>query len=239
MVWVVEHENLKLGGKLRSSGISHSLKAAIFDMDGVLIDSHPVHRLAWKEFLQSIGRTVSDRELDFILDGRKRAEILQYFLGKLSRQELEEHGRRKDELLAKLANSIKPLPGVVTFLKKLRQKGVVTAVATSAAGSRARFTLKRLRMLQCFRVVVTGDDVCQGKPDPAIYNLTCTRLNVHPSRAVAIEDAVSGVVSAKRAGLHCVAVSTHQPAWKLTEAGADHVIEGFQETSIRVLESLL
>ena len=215
------------------------LEAAIFDMDGVLIDSHPAHRQAWKSFLSSMGREVDDAELDFILDGRKRGDILRYFLGELSDPELQEYGRRKDDFFQQIATATKPIPGVLRFLGKLRRKGVVTAVATSAAGSRARSTLARLQILKLFGAVVTGDDVSAGKPNPAVYQITCSRLKVAPQNAIAIEDAVSGVLAAKRAGLRCVAISAHQSSRKLKEAGADYVISDFRAASIKNLEPLL
>lgn len=215
------------------------LQAAIFDMDGVLIDSHPVHREAWKKFLHSIKRDISERELEFILDGRKRSDILRYFLGDISDAELEKHGQRKDELFQQSASQIQTVPGVLSFLGKLQDKGLRTAVATSAAGIRARSTLTRLRLMRRFGVVITGDDVSEGKPDPAIYQMACARLGVEPDTAFAVEDAVSGVLAAKRAGLRCVAVSSHQSDEKLRAAGADYVIPDFGEDSVGRLQALL
>ena len=216
-----------------------SVQAAIFDMDGVLIDSHPVHREAWKNFLHSIGRDVSEQELDFILDGRKRSEILRRFLGDVSTAELEEYGRRKDKLFKQISSRIQPVPGVLSLLSRLEGQGVKAAVATSAAGTRARSTLTRLHLMRWFSVVVTGDDVAEGKPSPAIYQLACAQLGVEPNCALAVEDAVSGVLAAKRAGLQCVAICTHQSDEKLRAAGADYVIPDFGDNSVRRLQALL
>lgn len=65
------------------------LSAVIFDMDGVIIDSHPAHRAAWRTFLREIGRKVTETELDFVLDGRKRSEILRHFLGNSRKTKFE------------------------------------------------------------------------------------------------------------------------------------------------------
>src|ERR1700758_3891223 len=78
------------------------IRGVVFDMDGVLIDSHPVHRSAWRKFLTSIGRRTTDTELEFILDGRKREEILRYFLGDLPPEQIEEYGIRKDKMLREI-----------------------------------------------------------------------------------------------------------------------------------------
>src|SRR6202140_3040754 len=88
------------------------LQAVIFDMDGVLIDSHPAHRKTWRRFLHSMGRDVTNHELDFILDGRKRAEILRYFRGEISEVQLEEHGKRKDDSFQDLGMGVKPYPAI-------------------------------------------------------------------------------------------------------------------------------
>lgn len=202
-------------------------QAVIFDMDGVIIDSHPAHRKAWLKFLHSMGREVTDQELDFILDGRKRAEILRHFLGDLSEEKLTEHGKRKDDFFQHLELEVKPVPGILSFLNDLRKRKIAVAVATSASQSRAHSTLARLHLTSTFDVIITGGDVANGKPDPAIYRQACEGLNVAPGNALAIEDAVSGIRAARGAGLRCVGVSIHQVAHDLIAAGADCVIENF------------
>ena len=89
------------------------LRGFVFDMDGVVIDSHPAHRAAWKAFLEALGKTVADSELDIILDGGKREEILKHFLGDLSPQQIVEYGARKDEILRNRSTRLEPMAGVV------------------------------------------------------------------------------------------------------------------------------
>src|SRR5437762_10548562 len=106
--------------------------AAVFDMDGVLIDSHPAHLSAWREFLRSAGKEVFDDELSFVLEGRTRSEILRHFLGPLPDRELEQYGRRKDEIFRSLEHRINLIPGVLEFVRGLNCQGIASAVATSA-----------------------------------------------------------------------------------------------------------
>lgn len=215
------------------------LEAVIFDMDGVIVDSHPAHREAWRLFLRSLGRVVSEPELDFVLDGRKRGEILCHFLGKLSEDKMEEYGKRKDECFRKVSLQVKPVPGVLEFMRILRNAGIATAVATSASESRTRHTLERLRLINKISVIVTGDDVAFGKPDPSIYDLACARLNVTPRRALAVEDAVSGIQAARGADLNCIGVASHQSPDKLRAAGAAYVVRDFFNLSLTRLERCL
>ena len=213
------------------------LRGVVFDMDGVIIDSHPAHRLAWKAFLESLGRETRDEELDFILDGYKRAEILEHFLGKLAPEQIAEYGNRKDELLQKRNDAVQPMPGVVEFLGHLSEAGIPSAVATSASRRRALGTLKEIGLACCFHTIVTGDDVPSGKPDPGIYRLAAERLQESPEHLLAVEDAASGVKSARAAGLRCLGVADARRAPLLQEAGADPVIPDFRSFSFRQLET--
>jgi beta-phosphoglucomutase len=213
------------------------LRGIVFDLDGVVIDSHPVHRLAWKRFLQAVGREVSDGELEFILDGRKRDEILRYFLGDLSSVEIAEYGSLKDEMLQKLGKHLRLVPGVVEFLSALLPAGLRIALATSAGRKRACGTLEELGISEYFETIVTGDEVVNGKPDPAIYRLVAERLNEPPEDLLAVEDAVSGIKSAKAAGLRCIGVGAPDRAQELMAAGAEHVIFDFRTFSLADLKS--
>jgi HAD superfamily hydrolase (TIGR01509 family) len=213
------------------------LRGIVFDMDGVIIDSHPLHRRAWKIFLQTAGREVTDAELDFILDGRKRDDILCHFLGELSPSQIASYGGRKDEMLRKLAEDMRPLDGVVELLDSLSRAGIRIALATSAGRKRAHGTLKELGLTRYFEAIVTGDEVVSGKPDPAIYRLVAERLKENPDNLLAVEDAVSGVRSARAAGMRCLGIAPAERAHTLRAAGADPVISDFQSLSLTQLEA--
>src|SRR5258707_8627362 len=121
-----------------------TLEGVIFDMDGVLIDSHPVHRIAWRRFLASVGKNVPDEDLNFILEGRRREEILRYFLGDLSEGTVAEYGQRKEDFFQENFKDVKLIPGVEIFLVALQTAGVKTGIATSASSYR---TLRTLQLL--------------------------------------------------------------------------------------------
>lgn len=208
-------------------------------MDGVLVNSHGAHRTAWRLFLHSLGCDVREADLDFILDGRKRTDILRHFLGDLPAGELELFGRRKDSIFRQMHLRVLPVPGVIALVRKLHRLGIRLAVATSASRSRAESTLAAIGLSDCFAVLATGEEVAQGKPHPAIYLTASRRLELPPANLMAIEDAVSGIQSAVGAGLACMGVASHQDPQTLIEAGAVQVVEDFRAVSFDRLERML
>jgi HAD superfamily hydrolase (TIGR01509 family) len=208
------------------------IRGIVFDMDGVLIDSHPVHRAAWREFMRSLSVHVSDRDLAFILEGGTRTDILRHFLGDLPQVELIEYGRRKDEIFRSLEHQIRPAPGILTFLRDLERLELARAVATSASEIRTSSTIERMGLGGYFDAVITAADVAVGKPDPTVYQLACERMNVSPGNALAFDDAPAGVLAARSAGLRCVGVSNNGATRSLLAAGAERVIAGFAGLSL-------
>ncbi len=213
------------------------LRGVVFDMDGVIVDSHPAHRAAWKSFLESEGREAREDQLDFILDGRKREEILRHFFGELTPEQVVEYGHRKDKLLRRCGKQIQPIRGVAEFVVHLSQAGVRLALATSGSRRRACGTLEEYGLTSYFDTVVSGDEVAIGKPDPAIYLLAAERMQESPQNLLAVEDAVSGVKSARAAGMHCLGIANERRAALLRAAGAELVIQDFQSLSFEQLEN--
>jgi beta-phosphoglucomutase len=204
------------------------LKAVIFDMDGVLIDSHPIHKKAWRRFLASAGKTVSDEQLDFVLDGRKREEILTHFLGPLTPQQVTEYGHRKEQLFREEARHVGMVAGIEKFLDEIEQANIPMAIASSGSSSRVRLLLDRPALRNRFAAVVTGDDVSQGKPDPAIFKKAAEAVGTPFPDTLVVEDAVAGVVAAKSVGMWCLAIASNGRGTALRAAGADEVAPDFR-----------
>jgi HAD superfamily hydrolase (TIGR01509 family) len=215
---------------------SCKIHGVVFDMDGVVIDSHPGHRRAWKQFLQSAGRDATETELDVILDGHKREDILHYFFGDLAPEKITEYGARKDQMLRELDEELRPIAGVVEFLVSLRQAGARIGLATSASRKRVHATIAELGLTHYFDVIVTGDEVACGKPDPSIYRLAAEYLQEAPQNLVAIEDALAGVQAATTAGIRCIGLAFGAKAEILRSAGADPVVSHFQQLSLPTLQ---
>ena len=216
---------------------NHSVHAVVFDMDGVLIDSHPAHRAAWREFLRSMGRNASEAELAFILEGRTRNEILHHFLGELGSEELQEYGKRKDEIFRGIEHQIVPVRGVLDFINELNRRDIPMAVATSASEIRTFSTVERLGLGGCFEAVITASAVAAGKPDPTVYRLACERMGIPPQRALAFDDARAGVEAARSAGMRCIGIASNGSILSLIEAGAENVIPNFDGLAYAVSRS--
>jgi beta-phosphoglucomutase len=208
------------------------LRAVIFDLDGVIVDSHPAHLQAWKTFLHSLERNVSDSDLRFALEGYKREIILRHFLGDLTQEEVKDYGAKKDALFRASMDELKTVAGFAAFFDSVQAAGLPVALASSASRWRAEHTLNHLGLARAFRAIVTGDDVANGKPDPAIFQAAARSLGADPADILVCEDAVSGVEAARRAGMKCLAIAANGRRPLLQQAGADIVVGDFTEASL-------
>lgn len=215
------------------------LRGAIFDFDGVIVDSHPIHKRAWRKLLESAGRTVSEEELQFVLDGRRREDILQHFLGDLNPDLMIEYGHRKERFFLEEAADVQTIGGLRDFLEDLTDSQVALAIASSGSRNRVNFLLDRLDLKKHFGVVITGDEVERGKPDPGVFLRAAQDLQLDPAELLAFEDALSGVKAARSAGMMCVGISQPDGAWALLDAGASHVAPDFQSLSYSKVQKLI
>lgn len=205
-------------------------RAAIFDMDGVLIDSGAHHRHAWRALLAELGAEPAHPEHWRLTIGRPSEEAIPLLLGRrLSGAEARRLARRKRDLYQERAQAgMEPVPGVRDFLESLARLGVPRAVGTSASRWDAERLLDDLGLLRYFDVVVTADDVMLGKPDPEVWTQAARRLRAAPASCVVFEDALVGVQAARRAGMRVVGVTTAHTDLELREAGAELTIPDFQ-----------
>lgn len=214
------------------------LAGIIFDFDGVIVDSHPVHLQAWKAFFRSMGKEVKSDDLAFVLEGAKREEILRHFLGELTQEQIRTCGAEKERLFRAHASELKMVRGFANFLAEAERAGLPTAVATSGSRKRVEYTLESVRLPSRFRAIVTGDDVSKGKPDPHIFRLAASRLQLSCDEVLVCEDAVNGVYAAKAAHMRCLALATQGRTHLLREAGADRVVADFSTVRLDQLQKL-
>lgn len=214
------------------------LAGVIFDLDGVLADTHPIHRQAWGQFLHERGLQVSEQEMDFVLEGVKREDILQHFLGDLSAPELRSYGERKDELFHQFADQVGAIPGVMEFIQQCECAQISLAVATSAGKRRTHTVLERLGLAGRFSAIVTSDDVIHPKPHPSVFKQAAAGMRLSPDRVLVAEDSQAGIRAAKRAGMKCLGLARGARVSQLYHDGADWVVGDFRDTSLALIEQL-
>lgn len=204
--------------------------AAIFDMDGVLIDSGAHHRHAWRMLLEELGTEPAHPEHWRLTIGRPSEEAIPLLLGRrVSGAEARRLARRKRDLYQERAQAgLDPVPGVREFLEALARLDVPRAVGTSASRWDAERLLDDLGLLRFFDVTVTADDVMLGKPDPEVWTQAARRLRVPAERCVVFEDALVGVQAARAASMRVIGVTTAHSEAELLAAGAERTIADFQ-----------
>jgi beta-phosphoglucomutase family hydrolase len=179
---------------------------AIFDMDGTLVHTEPLHRQSWARALQEVGIEFDDADYDFHLSGRPSRETTRERFG-FSPEQAEDVSRRLMSAFWEIAaGNVEPLPGVREFLTRIYH--VPKAVATSARRHSATRMLQELGLIDYFSAIVTADDIDRGKPEPDIFLLAAERLEVVPERCIVFEDAYAGVAAARAAGMYCAAITT-------------------------------
>ena len=206
------------------------LRAVIFDMDGVLVDSGAYHRAAWRALLEELGVEPQDGEFWRLTIGRPVEEALPVLLGRpLSAREIAHYSKRKTDIYHQLADGrFSPVPGAVTFVRELEREHVPRALATSASPRSVAAVLDGLGLTSHFPVVVTADDVERGKPDPEVYLAAASGLGVAPRHCVVFEDSLVGVKAALRAGMLPIGLTTAHTEAELREVGAVRVLPDFE-----------
>jgi len=186
-----------------------TIRAFLFDMDGVLVDSNPLHRRAWEAFNRFHGIETTP-EMHQRMYGKRNDEIVRDFFGEaLSDAEVFEHGRAKETLYRELASKqIEDMlvPGVREFLRKYHY--VPKAVATNAEPNNVSFFLDGLRLGASFDAVVDGDQVKRPKPYPDIYLRAAELVGEPPEACLVFEDSHSGVAAGVAAGMKVIGLTT-------------------------------
>ncbi|MDR1558343.1 MAG: HAD family hydrolase [Clostridiales bacterium] len=211
----------------------------IFDMDGVLIDSQPLHFEIDLEVLRTAGAspTRADVERRAGMANRDRwPEYKREFGLSLSVDKLID---LHVGILMKLfrESSLCPINGIPELLKLLKVTGIKTAVASSSSMALINLVMEKLRVTSYFDDLVTGEDVKNGKPAPDVFIKAAACLNVKPAQCVVIEDSANGVLAAKRAGMRCVAYA-NPTSGEQDLSPADMIIDSFGQIN-RSLEWLM
>ncbi|ALJ00943.1 beta-phosphoglucomutase [Rufibacter tibetensis] len=214
-----------------------TIKACLFDLDGVLVDTAVYHFKAWRQLAQTLGIDFTEHDNER-LKGVSRVRSLEIIL-EIGGQTMEQEKmlalceQKNTEYLLDVAKMTPAeiLPGVVDFLKALKAEGI--KIALGSASKNAQLILERTELLPYFDAIIDGRHVVNGKPDPEVFLKGAEALGVHPEECVVFEDAVAGVEAAKNGNMLCVGVG--QPE-VLTLA--DIVVKDLTEMTIERLHAL-
>jgi HAD superfamily hydrolase (TIGR01509 family) len=195
-------------------------KAVLFDMDGVIVDSEPLHIAAFQATLKRYGHDLTQEQYKQYFAGKTdEAGFRQYFDFINETVDLSFFLNEKTKAyLALAADQLVPYPGVIDFIYELSTRNVPLALVTGSLRVEAEVTLKTLHMAKVFSVVVAAEDIAQSKPSPEGYLKGTKALNVEPTNCIVIEDAPSGVRAAKAAGMKCLAITNTHSEEELNEA---------------------
>ncbi len=200
--------------------------AVIFDMDGVIIDSNPFHKISLRQFCAQHGYHLSDEELLNKIYGRTNNDWIRNLFGDLPKERILELGEEKEALFRDLyKDEIKPLAGLEDFLKLLESQKITKAIGTSAPRSNVDFCLNSTHLKKYFQTILDQSDVEHGKPNPEIYLKVAKRIGFDPKQCIVFEDSLSGVEAAQRAGSKVVGVTTTHTHEELNHT--DFVIDDF------------
>ncbi len=210
--------------------------AMLFDIDGTLTDTDPLHIKAFNIMLGQFGMAISAEEYFRRVMGFANAEImLDFFPGKT----VDEHRRLADEKESAFrrlaADELRPTPGLLDLMDWADGESIPMAAVTNAPAANARLMLEGLGVAGRFRTVVIGEELARGKPDPLPYLTAGERLGVDCAHCVAFEDSRSGMRSASGAGTCAIGVLSSLPESELVAAGASFGVKDFTDARLRQL----
>jgi beta-phosphoglucomutase len=206
------------------------IRAAIFDLDGVIIDSEPIHELSLIIASEQLGKRISWPETKQFKGSTELdcARLLVKLTGTTER-DLQKIGRLRLEAFRTHYDKVKLVADVLEFLELCKRAGWPIALTTSASREIQKLAFDRFDLSRYFAVVVTGDDVSHGKPHPEPYLKTAGKLGRMPSHCMVVEDSTNGVRSAKSAGCLTVGLAASFSAEILAAASSDLVAGSFAE----------
>jgi HAD superfamily hydrolase (TIGR01509 family) len=210
----------------------NQLRAAVFDLDGVLANTEDLYEKACETVLGRRGKTY-DPPLREQMMGRPVADALKIMIDAHGFNDpLEAMMQECRDLLSVLMEtSLAPMPGVYDLLDQLEAAKLPKAVATSALGDYADFVLTHLCLKQRFQFILTSADIHRGKPDPEIYLLAAKQLNLLPAQMMVLEDSANGCRAAVAAGAFTVAVPNRHTC-KHNFAGVEFIADTLAEPRI-------
>jgi len=211
---------------------------AIFDWDGIVVDSHDRHRESWFLLAEEIDQPLTV-ELFVESFGMRNEQIIPelfHWAEPGDHEHIAALGERKERLYRKLvrATGIEPLPGVRPLLEQLQGHGIPSSIGSSTPRKNITAVLELIGLADKFAAVTASEDVQRGKPDPEVFLIAARKIDRSPASCVVFEDSHAGIEAGRAAGMKTIAVTTTHPRESFSDA--DLTIDSLEEVS---LESLL
>lgn len=214
------------------------IRGLLFDLDGVLVNTNPLHARAWQELAEELGIPFTSEDRQAFL-GISRAQCLEMLLQKGNRTcspgEKQQLCARKNQRYRELIGGLTPaalLPGVPEFLKAAREEGYRTALGS--VSKNAGFILEKLEIAAFFDAVIDGTKIVNGKPDPEVFLKGAEALGLPPEQCLVFEDSAAGIEAAHRGGMKAIGIGTARQL-----PAADLTIPGFSGITPPALMALL
>ena len=191
------------------------IQAVLFDLDGVLVSTDEYHYRSWKKLSDEEGFNFYDHEFNHKFRGVARMEceeIITNASGRIySPEQKQELADRKNRYFAESLSSVTTealLPGALSALHELKNRGIKTAVASNSRN--ALTIIKQVKIEQLLDAVIDGHQIENSKPDPEVFLLAAKKVNTSPDHCLVVEDAVAGIESARRAGMKALGIGTKE-----------------------------
>lgn len=210
--------------------IPKKIKAIIFDMDGTLVDSIPYHKEVWLSFLKKHSIFLDPE--DFLTKNQGHIdEMIRRFFGQgLPHEKVKILGQEREKAFRDLyRHNIKEINGLTDFLIKMREMNIKASLATLGYTQNIDLVLDELNIRGFFHSITGGHEVRKGKPDPEIYHLALEKLALKNTDCVVIEDSISGVTSARQAGIEVIGITTSHTENELIANGCFSTISNFHD----------
>lgn len=213
---------------------------ALFDWDGVIIDSARQHEQSWVLLAREIGRSLPEGHFKKGFGRKNEAIITDILHWSDDPRRIAQLSLRKEELYRELVitEGVDPLPGVREFLARLRDAGVPCAIGSSTHRANIETIFAITGLARYFAHVVSAEDVRAGKPDPQVFLLGARRIGRAPTACIVFEDALAGLQAAQAGGMRAVAVATTHPVTGL-EPWADRVVTRLDELEVADLVEMV
>ncbi|MCX8130252.1 MAG: HAD family hydrolase [Clostridia bacterium] len=217
------------------------LKAVIFDMDGVIIDSEPIYFEIERKSFGKFGLIIPEAEhhsfVGITLEEMWHRIKSNYGLPHTVEELLVFH---KNQVIKQMSiqESLRPIDGVLDLIRELREKGIKTAIASSSPVKLIDIILNKLDIKGYFDLVVSGEEVEKGKPEPDIFLKAARILSIKPSNCVVIEDSRNGIIASLEAGMPCIGFKNPNSG-NQDLSKADKTISHFSEIDVNILNVIL